>query len=129
MNKRVKLGFALAAAVIFAAGTASAADAKKGKSVFNKCKACHSLTAGKNKIGPSLHGIIGRKAGSEAGFRYSKAMKAAGEERNITWTVENLHKYLENPKKFVPHNKMAFVGLKKQADRDNLIAYLKEATK
>lgn len=129
MNKRAQLGFVLAAAVTLAAGTASAADAKKGKSVFNKCRACHALTAGNNKIGPTLFGLMGRKAGSEAGFRYSNAMKNAGEKQGIAWTPENLDKYMENPKKFIPQNKMAFAGLKKPADREDLIAYLKEATK
>lgn len=125
MKHRVQLGFALAAAVFLAAGGASAADVKKGKKVFNKCKACHALTAGKNKIGPSLFGVIGRKAGTGKGFRYSKAMIASG----LVWNDENLDKYLTKPKKFIPKNKMAFAGVKKKSDRDNVIAYLKKATK
>lgn len=109
--------FALSSGAALADG-----DSGKGKKVFNKCKACHALEAGKNKIGPSLAGIIGRPAGSAEGFKYSDAMMNSG----ITWTVENIDAYLANPKGFVPKNKMVFVGLKKEADRQNLIAYLME---
>ena len=123
--KALNLALALAAATAFVSGSALAdGDADKGKKVFNKCKACHSLEAGKNKIGPSLHGIFGRKSGSEAGYKYSSAMKNSG----ITWSEDTLKEYLENPKKMVPGNKMAFVGLRKEKDREDLIAYLKEAS-
>ena len=123
--KALNLALALAAATALISGTAFAdGDAAKGKRVFNKCKACHSLEAGKNKIGPSLHGIFGRKSGSEAGYKYSSAMKNSG----ITWSEDTLKEYLENPKKMVPGNKMAFVGLRKEKDREDLIAYLKEAS-
>jgi len=99
-------------------------DAAKGKKVFHKCMACHSLEAGKNKVGPSLHGIIGRKSGTEAGYNYSDAMKNA----NLTWDEATLDKYLTKPKEEVPGNKMPFPGLPKAEDRQNLIAYLKEAS-
>jgi cytochrome c len=113
-------------AVVLASGTASAAgDAKKGKKVFNKCKACHSVVAGKKKIGPSLHGVFGATSGKVAKYKYSKAMKKA----NIVWNDETLDKFLTKPKKFVKKTKMSFSGLRKQKDRDNLLAYLKEATK
>ena len=113
-------------AVIFASGGASAAgDAKKGKRVFNKCKACHSLAAGKKMIGPSLHGVFGRTSGTAPKFRYSSAMKKA----KIVWSDKTLDSYVTKPRKLVPGTKMAFPGLKKQQDRDNLIAFLKEATK
>lgn len=116
--------FALAAAAMLIGGTAWAdGNPAKGKRVFNKCKACHSLKEGKNKIGPSLAGILGRKAGSVDGFKYSKAMKGSG----IVWTEETLEDYLKNPKKYVPGTKMLFPGLKKEADRENVIAYLKQA--
>ncbi len=107
------------------AGVATAQNAEKGKRVFNKCKACHSLQAGKRKIGPDLANLIGRKAGTVKGFRYSKAMKKSG----ITWDEKSLDKYLTKPRKFLKGTKMAFPGLKKKADRDNLIAFLKESTK
>jgi cytochrome c len=115
--------------VVVAAATAMAqaqapagGDAAAGEKVFNQCKACHSAKAGENKIGPSLHGVVGRKAGSVEGFNYSPAMKGA----NMTWTPENLDKYLADPKATVPGNKMAFPGLKNEADRQNVIAYLSQ---
>jgi cytochrome c len=123
-----RFGFTiLAAAAFFSLASAPShadGDAAKGKKVFAKCMACHTTEAGKNKVGPTLHGIIGRKSGSVEGFTYSDAMKNAG----ITWNEAELDKYLTNPKKDVPGNKMAFPGLPKADDRANVIAYLKEAT-
>ena len=115
---------AAAAFVAFAASAHAEGDADKGKKVFVKCMACHTLEAGKNKVGPSLHGIIGRKSGSVEGFTYSDAMKNA----NLTWDEATLDTYLTNPKKEVPGNKMAFPGLPKADDRANVIAYLKQAS-
>ena len=113
-------------AVILGSGSASAAgDAKKGKRVYNKCKACHALKAGKKKIGPSLHGLFGATSGSVPKFRYSSAMKKA----KIVWSEKTLDTFLLKPKKMVRGTKMSFSGLKKKKDRDNLIAFLKEATK
>ncbi len=125
MIRRIaRLTLALVTATALMSGAALAAgDAAKGKKVYNKCKACHSLKAGKNKIGPSLHGIIGQASASVDGFKYSKAMKGA----NLTWDEETLQKYLTKPKKFLPGTKMAFPGLKKEKQRDDVIAYLKEA--
>ena len=129
MKKNVRFSIVLAGAVLLASGQASAADVAKGKKVFNKCKACHSLVAGKKKVGPSLHGVFGRTAGTLKGFKFSKAMKAAGADRKIVWDAKTLDEYLAKPRKFIPKTRMVFPGLKKQADRQNLLAYLKEATK
>jgi len=123
--KKLTILAAVFAALAFGTGTASAADAAKGKKVFNKCKACHAVKAGKNKVGPSLHGLMGRKAATVPGFKYSKAMKASG----IVWDEANLRGYLEKPRKFLKGTRMAFAGIKKKKQMDNLIAYLKEATK
>lgn len=95
-------------------------DPAAGKKVFNKCRACHTLEEGQNRVGPSLHGIIGRPAGSVEGFKYSDALKTSG----VTWTEDNLEEYLADPRGFIPGNRMIFVGLKDEEDIENLIAYL-----
>jgi cytochrome c len=105
---------------------ASAQDVDAGKSVFNKCRACHDIGEGaKNKVGPQLNNIIGRKAGSVEGFNYSDALKNSG----IVWDEANLDAYVADPKGKIPGNKMVFVGIKDEADRKNLIAYMKSASK
>ncbi len=115
---------ALAFAAALGGGSALAeGDAAKGKKVFKKCKTCHSFDVGKKKVGPHLNGIIGRQAGSVEGYRYSKAMKAA----DIVWDEANLDAYLKKPKAFIKGNKMTFAGLKKESQRQDVIAYLKEA--
>ncbi|MBC7905407.1 MAG: cytochrome c family protein [Rhodospirillaceae bacterium] len=115
----------MAAAVALLSGTAfaqAAGDAAAGEKVFTQCKACHTVQAGQNRVGPSLFGVVGRPAGTVEGFNYSPAMKSSG----MTWTPENLDKYLADPKGAMPGNKMAFAGLKKPEDRANVIAYLSQ---
>ncbi len=123
--KKLTILAAVFAALALSAGNASAADAAKGKKVYNKCKACHSLKAGKNKVGPTLHGLFGRKAAIVPNFKYSKAMRASG----VTWDEESLRAYLKKPRKFIKGTRMAFAGIKKKKQMDNLVAYLKEAPK
>lgn len=106
---------------------ANATDLRKGKRIFNKCKACHTLIANKNRVGPSLKGIFGRKAGTLPNYRYSKAMIAAG-AKGLIWSEGSLGKYIKKPRNFVKGTKMVFVGVKKQKDIDNLIAFLRKAT-
>lgn len=120
MNKRS--AFLIAAMVAGSSGIAAAQDkAKQGETIFKRtCGACHTVEPGKNRIGPSLAGVVGRKAGTVGGFKYSDPMAKSG----ITWNEESLNKYLNDPKGFVPGNKMAFTGLKKEQERDAVIDYL-----
>ena len=114
------------AAIVAAAGTAQAeGDPAKGKKVFNKCKACHEVKKKKNKVGPHLVGIINRPAAAVEGFKYSKALKAKAEE-GLVWNEENLAQWLKSPKKFIPGNRMAFAGLRKEQQIADVIAYLKQ---
>jgi nitrite reductase (NO-forming) len=104
------------------AGNVSAAigDAEHGRQVYRKCQACHSLERGKNTLGPHLAGIFGKPAASEPNFNYSVALKASG----LTWDVATLDRYLLDPQKTVPGNKMPFPGLKTENERRDVIAYL-----
>ncbi|HLY54658.1 MAG TPA: cytochrome c family protein [Stellaceae bacterium] len=95
-------------------------DAAAGQVIFKKCALCHSPDAGVNKVGPSLHGVVGRKSATIADFNYSDAMKAA----NKTWDAATLDTYLTDPKATVPGTKMIFPGLKEAKDRQDVIAYL-----
>ena len=99
-------------------------DAKAGKRVFKKCKACHTVKDGKNKVGPSLFNVIGAPAGAVEGFRYSDALAGSG----LTWDIDTLAAFLADPKAVVPGNKMSFPGLKKQSEIDDVIAYLIDAS-
>lgn len=98
------------------------ADLNRGKVQYFQCRACHSLAAEgePGKVGPTLHGVIGRRAGSVPGYSYSDAVAKSG----ITWTVEQIDKWLERPSDFLPGNKMVFVGIKNRQDRANIIAYI-----
>ncbi len=96
-------------------------NAANGQKVFIQCKTCHVTTAGVNRIGPSLHAVVGRKAGTVPNFNYSAANKGSG----IVWTEAELFQYLETPRATVPGTKMSFAGLKKPQDRADVIAYLK----
>jgi len=113
---------ALIALSVLASPASAEGDPAKGEKIFSRCKACHTVEAGKNKIGPSLAGVVGRHSGSIADFKYSDAMHNA----NVTWDEANLDKYLADPKSFVPGNKMLFPGLKSEQDRQDVIAYLKQ---
>lgn len=88
-------------------------DAVKGAKVFRKCKACHTATEEKNKIGPTLVGIIDRPVATVEGFKYSKAMKEFGAEGNV-WSTETMALYLKKPKALIKKTSMAFAGLKKR---------------
>jgi len=98
---------------------ACAQDANAGKQLFGQCSVCHAID-GTNGVGPSLKGVAGRKAGSVAGFRYSRAMKGS----SIVWDDKSLDAYLVDPQKMVPGNTMPFSGIADAKQRVDLVAYL-----
>lgn len=106
------------AAVSYSSLTGNAAN---GEKIFAQCKSCHVAEAGKNRVGPSLWAVVGRKSGTVAGFNYSKANRDSG----VTWNEDVLFTYLEAPQQFMPGTRMAFGGLKQPQDRADVIAYLK----
>ena len=120
--KKIALAAAAAAGVMFVAAGAMAqeGDAAAGEKAFAVCKACHTVEEGKNRVGPSLHGVVGRKAGSIESFHYSDPVKKS----DIVWTPENLDKWLTDPKAFIPGTKMSFAGIKDEKKRADIIAYL-----
>lgn len=120
-----KLSILAATALLALSGAALAdGDPVAGEKVFKKCSACHAVGAGaKNKVGPELNGIVGRKVASVEGFKYSPAMTEFGAGDKV-WDAETLNAYLADPKSYVPKNKMAFAGLKKEDERADVIAYL-----
>ncbi len=128
LSRAVALALVVSGGLAGGAMALEAGDAAAGAKVFKKCVACHTTEAGsKSGIGPNLNGVFGRTAGTLEGFGYSDAMKAAGAGGRV-WNDETVAEYLRNPKTAIPKNKMAFVGLKKDTDLANVIAYLKEAT-
>lgn len=116
------------AMTVSGAALADGPDIAKGKKLFARCKACHTLEeGGPDRIGPNLHGIIGRTAGTKEGFKYSDSMKQHGAD-GLVWSHDTLTTYLKKPSDMVPGTIMAFPGLKKDEDRANLIAYLESET-
>lgn len=116
------LATAVTALLISSASAMAAGDPADGEKIFKRsCASCHTVTKdGPKRLGPPLHGVVGRKAGSVEGFRYSEANKNSA----VTWTPDVLDKYLVDPKKYIPGTNMAFAGLKKDEERANIIAYL-----
>ncbi|SRR6266436_887543 len=120
--KIIPVSTLLSAAWLVILSTGAIAE-EPGETLFKKnCALCHTIEAGKNKIGPSLEGVVGRKAGSVPGFAYSAANKSSGD----TWDEPTLDTYLTDPRKFMPGTKMVFAGLKNSEDRKALIEYLKQ---
>lgn len=120
--------FSLTLAAILVAGASFAdglGDPDKGAQVYKTCKSCHQVGEGaKNRVGPHLNGIFGRKAGALEGFRYSKSMERASDD-GLIWTQETLDAFIENPKALVSKTKMSFRGIKDEADRADVLAYLR----
>lgn len=110
-----------ASLLMLAAGPAMAdGDVAKGEKVFAKCKTCHEIASDKNKVGPTLQGVIGRTAGTVDGFKYSEAMVGSG----VVWDAATIAEYVRKPKEFIAGNKMVFAGLKKDDDIENLVAFI-----
>ena len=98
-------------------------DITSGEKIFKKCAACHSIVkGGKNKIGPALYNVVGRKVGDIADYKYSKALAAYDKE----WSFEELNGFLIKPSKWIKGTKMAYAGLRKESDRASVIKYLNQ---
>lgn len=108
-------------ALLPAAPAAAAGDAARGKTVFARCAACHSMDPARKTTGPTLAGVLGRKAGTLVDYAYSPGMKKYGQ----VWDVKAIDTFLTAPNKVVPGTKMVFMGLPRTDDRADLIAYLK----
>jgi len=119
--------FAAAAVLlsVFASPALAEGDPAKGAKVFRKCKACHVVDEEKNRVGPHLVGIIDRPVATVDGFKYSKAMVEFGADGQV-WDIDTLTVYLKKPKDLIKKTSMAFVGLKKDKDIENIIAYLQD---
>jgi cytochrome c len=117
------LGAAIVIAIVSAASFAVAQDVAAGKSSFNKCLACHAIGENaKNKVGPELNGLNGRKSGSAPGYSYSDANKNSG----ITWDEATFKEYIKDPKAKIPGTKMAFAGIKKETEINDLWAFVSQ---
>ena len=114
---------ALAVAAMTSASSDAAGDPKRGAEIYQRCQLCHSITT--DDVGPHHAGLFGRHAGSVPGFPYSDAMRKSG----IIWSETTLDKFLTSPQAYVPGTRMTFAGLPDKQDRDDVVAYLKIATR
>jgi cytochrome c len=122
-SRRAGAGALLAATLILQASPALSAPNPRGRLLFLRCASCHDISAGASpKIGPNLKGVVGRRAGSLAGYAYSPAMKA----QTFVWDPAMLDRWLTRPSDVVPGTAMAFGGIANAADRAALIAYLRD---
>ena len=121
--KKLTVSLLIAAAFAVSSHAASAQDIAAGKTSFNKCMACHSIGEGaKNKVGPELNGLDGRKSGTVEGYSYSDANKNSG----ITWNEEQFLDYIKDPRAKIKGTKMIFPGIKNETEAKSLWAYLKQ---
>jgi cytochrome c len=112
-------------ALVFPVAAYADGDAARGEKKFEECASCHTTAAGQNGVGPSLHGVFGRKAGDLTDYRYSPAMKRSA----LTWSAQTVDTFIADPQKAVPANRMPYAGMPGASDRADLIAYLQNATK
>ena len=122
----VSFAILTAPSLAFGQGRGPGPGVAAGEKVFKRCVACHTVEqGGRNKVGPNLWNIFGSTAGQrDIGYKYSEAMTGSG----IVWDDATMAAYLENPRKFLPKTRMAFPGLKKADQRDDVIAYMKSVT-
>ena len=124
--KKLKMSALVVVASSVAASAALAQDVAAGKTSFNKCMACHAVGAGaKNKVGPELNGLDGRKSGTAPDYSYSDANKNSG----ITWSEAEFKDYIKDPKAKIPGTKMAFAGIKNEKEANDLWAYISQYDK
>jgi cytochrome c len=129
-KEHIMKNLTLSALVLIASSVATtsalAQDVAAGKTSFNKCLACHAIGEGaKNKVGPELNGLDGRKAGTAEGYSYSDANKNSG----ITWNETQFKEYIKDPKAKIPGTKMAFAGIKNEKEINDLWAYISQFDK
>ncbi|WP_395676866.1 c-type cytochrome [Inquilinus sp.] len=120
---KVLMALAIAALALPAAARAQLADPARGEEIFDECSGCHSIEAGTNRYGPSLHAVVGRRSGAIGDFDYSDAMRAS----RLVWTEAMLDRWLANPRALVPGTRMDFPGMPQRQDRRDVIAYLETA--
>ncbi len=119
--KKLSMSALIVTTSLAAATGALAQDTAAGKTSFNKCLACHAIGEGaKNKVGPALNGLDGRKSGTVEGYNYSEANKNSG----ITWGKDVFLEYIKDPKAKIPGTKMVFAGIKNENEANNLWAYV-----
>ena len=120
---KLKLALAAASLVLSVPTFAADGDVAAGRTAYNQCRPCHQIGAdAQNSVGPVLNGVFGRKAGEYKDYNYSDANKASG----ITWDEANLREYLKNPRAKIPGTKMIFPGVTREAQMDNVVAFLKQ---
>jgi cytochrome c len=127
MKSHFVVNAALAAACLVAYGTAQAAqaDPKRGEKLFEECRTCHSVERGVHGIGPSLNGVLGRKAGALDDFRFSPALKRS----DITWSRKSLDDFIADPQQAVPANRMPYSGMPDGRNRADVIEYMLQVLK
>ena len=124
--RKLNIGALLVITAAAATSAALAQDAAAGKTSFNKCLACHAIGEGaKNKVGPVLNGLDGRKSGTVEGYSYSDANKNSG----ITWNKDQFLDYIKEPRAKIPGTKMVFVGIKNEKEADDLWAFISQYDK
>ncbi|MBN9267977.1 MAG: cytochrome c family protein [Hyphomicrobium sp.] len=126
MIARLRFPVALMSVSLLGATALAEGNAENGEAVFRRCRTCHEIGPNaKNKVGPHLNGIIGRKAAARDGYAYSPVFKGLG-EKGVVWDEATLLKYITKPNDMAPRSKMVFPGLADESERKDLLEYLKK---